>query len=120
MRNQLFTDMVCAQMEHCTSTLLRKGKEYSTEDDRLVNFYQAATLQQITPEKALLGMLSKHIISIYDMVKSERPHDSDQWEEKIGDAINYLLILRALVFDTGKSGYSSMLPDEEENNTCGS
>jgi hypothetical protein len=42
----------------------------------------------------------KHIISVLDLIGDQaRGHHADQkmWEEKIGDAINYLILLEALV-----------------------
>ena len=43
-------------------------------------------------------MMSKHVISLYDMCYSSLLHfDMDQWDEKITDCINYLILLKALV-----------------------
>ena len=50
-----------------------------------------------TPKAALMGMLSKHLISVSDMCTDDRVCPKEQWDEKITDSINYLLILRALV-----------------------
>ena len=41
-------------------------------------------------------MLTKHIISIYDMVKTKKDYDIEKWDEKCIDSINYLLLLLAL------------------------
>ena len=82
-------------LEHCTNTLINKAKEYATED-RLHNFKIAATLQGITPIQALAGMMSKHTVSINDMCRGGE-YPLGMWDEKIGDSINYLLLLRALV-----------------------
>ncbi len=60
----------------------------------------AAGFQGITPEKALWGMATKHLVSISDMVSQGRDYSEDVWDEKIGDAINYLILLRAMVFDS--------------------
>ena len=79
-----------------------KKHQYATEDDRLQNFKRAGALQDITPEKALRGMMSKHLISISDMVddldKDGSP-DFDLWDEKLIDTINYCVLLRALLAD---------------------
>jgi hypothetical protein len=74
--------------------LADKGKEY-TRDDRLSNFKKAALAQGITPEKALRGMWFKHIISISDLI-DDLDHTIppyELWDEKITDAINYLILL---------------------------
>lgn len=43
-------------------------------------------------------MLAKHIVSLYDMCFADnavfRP---EEWDEKITDSINYLVLLRAIV-----------------------
>ena len=65
--------------------------------DRLGHFKKAATLMNTTPKAALLGMFSKHIISVSDMCMDDQPQPVEKWNEKITDSINYLLILRALV-----------------------
>lgn len=61
-------------------------------------FKTAASLQECTPERALAGMMAKHIISIYDMCFSEQAaYTQSMWDEKITDTLNYLFLLNALV-----------------------
>ena len=82
-----------------------KADEYAT-DDRLHNFKVAAELQNCTPIKALAGMMCKHTVSVYDLVndvENGKTVPIELWNEKIGDSINYLLLLTALI---------------EENNNC--
>ena len=84
---------------HCKDTLLKKHKEYATEDD-FHNFNVAAALQHITPEQALIGMMDKHVVSVHDLVNEHaegRQVTAEKWREKIGDNINYLLILWAMI-----------------------
>ncbi len=87
------------QIEHCWKLLFSKRKEYATADP-FHNFRRAADLQGITKEQALIGMMDKHVISVHDMVNEAAEGASfsaDKWQEKIGDNINYLLILWAMV-----------------------
>ena len=66
--------------------------------DRLSAFKIAASLQGCTPKAALAGMMSKHIVSLYDMCYSSLlQFDLEQWDEKITDCINYLILLKALI-----------------------
>lgn len=74
----------------------RKADEYAT-DDRLHNFKVAATLQNRIPRQALGGMLAKHTVSVFDMINSGETYSMAQWDEKIIDHINYLVLLRAIV-----------------------
>ena len=98
-----FNDVVIGQMERCKMLLITKGNEYAPEAmenikiDRLAHFKKAAMLMSTTPQIALMGMLVKHYISIMDMCLDEGDYLIEQWDEKITDSINYLLILRAIV-----------------------
>lgn len=76
----------------------RKTKEYTGDDpDRLGAFKAAAALQHTTPQRALAGMLAKHIVSLYDMCFDEEAvYPMDTWNEKITDSLNYLF-LKAIV-----------------------
>lgn len=110
-----FNTVVHMQIGLCENLLTSKGKEYATaaytgdstekaivtgrpEPDRLLHFKKAAAIINATPKEALLGMLSKHIVSVSDMcTDKETCYTLEKWEEKITDSINYLLILRAIV-----------------------
>ena len=53
---------------------------------------------QRTPQRALAGMLAKHIVSLYDMCFAEEAvYPMDTWDEKITDSLNYLFLLKAIV-----------------------
>jgi hypothetical protein len=98
-----FDDIVRGQIKLSEDVLLSKAAEYADDSDRLHNFRVAARLQDVTPEQALAGMMAKHSVSVYDMVRSGDDYPLEKWEEKIGDHINYLLLLKALVIDTGRA-----------------
>ena len=69
-------------------------------DDRLHNFKVAGKLQKCTPVKALGGMMAKHTVSVYDLIddyEQGKAISKEMWAEKIGDSINYLLLLTALL-----------------------
>lgn len=87
------------QVGRCAALLQRKSGEYAKSGaDRLASFRTAAALQGCSPEKALAGMLAKHIVSIYDMCRADSTHyDAEVWDEKITDSINYLILLKAIV-----------------------
>lgn len=116
MRLQEFIKLTNKMLNICKETLLSKSKEYSTEDDKLHNFKEAARRGK-TPEQALLGMDMKHRVSIEDLVddtKGLSPEQFlDKWspakvEEKIKDSINYLLLLNALIDERTKLYYNKM------------
>lgn len=80
--------------EDCKAILDVKAGEYAVGIDRLRNFKRAAALAIVEPETALLGMLNKHICSIYDFVDEiedeKQPRDLSKWHEKLVDAVNYI------------------------------
>ena len=94
-----FNDCIKLLFKNCEDTLVTKGKEYAPNRDRLDHFKKAAALLRTTPEKALLGQLTKHLVSIIDMTEEPTKYDFDKWIEKIGDSINYLALLFAVVFE---------------------
>lgn len=97
MTHEEFFSVIRDQVHRCDTVLLRKAGEYSTDDDRLVAFRKAAHLQGKTLAQAIVGQMSKHTVSIYDMVESGHSFTAEQWNEKITDHLNYLFLLRAAV-----------------------
>ena len=111
MKTERFENILSERLKKCIDTLSVKANEYATED-RLHNFKVAAELQNCTPITALAGMMAKHTVSVYDLIqKQEQGYvvTREMWEEKIGDSINYLILLSALVeekFDEETEGAS--------------
>lgn len=93
-----FGDILDAQFKRVRDVLVVKAAEYATED-RLANFKKAAHLRGVTQAQAITGMMVKHTVSIYDMVESDKTFTLDQWDEKITDHLNYLILLRAALVD---------------------
>lgn len=87
------------QVRKCEETLQNKRKEYTGDnEDRLSAFKVAASLQSCTPQRALVGMMAKHIVSLYDMCYAKKePFAKELWEEKITDSLNYLFLLAAII-----------------------
>ena len=99
MTNEEFEKIIGTAISRCMDTLKVKQGEYATED-RLHNFNVAAELQNCTPITALSGMMAKHTVSVYDLIQrheKDEPIPIELWREKIGDHINYLLLLTAMV-----------------------
>lgn len=99
MDNVEFVEILERQITLTREVLVGKAREYASDVDRLHNFKVAAEIIQSTPLKALWGMEAKHLTSLSDMVNSEKSYPAAVWDEKIGDSINYLILLRALVVD---------------------
>lgn len=99
MNTENFNKIIHEQIERCENTLCKKADEYAT-DDRLHNFKVAAEIQKCLPTTALAGMMAKHTVSVYDMLRGleeGKSYPVELWNEKIGDSINYMLLLAAAV-----------------------
>lgn len=89
-----------AIIQHCMTGLIKKNIEYARDTDALSNFKRAGARLGCSPEEALIGMETKHSTSIVDMIHDLRynqHHPMPVWKEKIGDSINYLILLYALL-----------------------
>ena len=97
-----FNKVVESQLDRIRNVLVKKAAEYNLDEDRLSVFKHAAALSDETPEQALYGFMLKHIISVTDMVNSEKIYTEELWNEKITDICNYLILLQGLLRDTGR------------------
>jgi len=84
--------------------LKTKGKVYTGDKNRFKNFNEASDILQCEPEEALVGFMTKHIVWLFDFVRQLKSQQTvtkeeiSEVNEKIGDTINYLLILNAMLF----------------------
>jgi len=104
MQAQTFDAIVASRCEKIQTVLMTKAEEYASDDDRLHNFKLAARLypSETTAEDALWGMMAKHLVSVLDIVAATKRGASPPAalrDEKIGDAINYLILLEALLIE---------------------
>lgn len=100
MQNERFEKCFEARVDLCRRVLIGKNTDYARNNDKLHNFREVAKIEKITIEQAAQGMLVKHWQSIRDLLgdlDKGQYHSLDVWEEKLGDALNYLFILRAMV-----------------------
>lgn len=108
MESKIFSALVKKRLDHIMQTLVVKGEEYARGEDRLSNFKRAADLKQTTPERALEGMVTKQIVSMYDFLDdldSNIHHTEKEWLEKLGDIRIYSLLLEGLLAE--RYGWSS-------------
>jgi len=99
MNTKKFNEIVEGCKAHISSVLAYKAEEYA-RGDRLSNFKSAGRRLDCTPERALIFFREKHEVSILDIVndidKGDLP-EHNLLSEKIGDSINYLILLKALI-----------------------
>ena len=100
MNIEQFNNLLDERITRTKNVLSNKSKEYSTEQDKLHNFKVAGRRLNCTPERALIGMKEKHSVSISDIIdkldKGILPTE-ELINEKIGDEINYWILLEALL-----------------------
>lgn len=77
----------------------KKRNEYANLNDVLINFKRAASFLEQTPLQALFGMLTKHLISLRDIVIEQKTVPLELFQEKITDTINYLILLEGLFIE---------------------
>ena len=100
-----FDDVVDARMWKIIDTLTLKSREYAVDGNRFHNFDAAGDIVfeatgdrgNSTPELALRGMMMKHIVSVFDLIDAKDEVTVELIDEKIGDTINYLILLEGLL-----------------------
>lgn len=113
MKDSKFNAVIDDTLNAAREMLTRKSSGYSTGEDRLKNFRTGAALNNLTMEQVCWGMATKHIVSIRDMVMSGATYSAEVWDEKLGDAINYLAILKAITVETDPQ--TKVLEDLRDN-----
>lgn len=111
MNQERFERLVDAAIAELRDLLIVKGGEYAGSEDRLANFKRGAQLTGASAQQVLFIYLSKHYDAIATYIRdratgTERRR-SEPIEGRIHDAINYLLLLEALVVED----------EEREHNT---
>ena len=97
MNHKEFNDVVTKELDYVRELLCSKSKEYDFGEDRFHSFKIGGQLQGISQEKCLLGYLTKHIVSIYDMCGKVEEFSFEKFQEKITDYINYGLLLLGMI-----------------------
>lgn len=92
-----FDKILQERIEQMQLILGNKSKEYAQDGDRLFNFRLAASINDTTMSVALWGMATKHLVSVMDLVMGRLPVSNAMVNEKIGDLINYLVLLEAIL-----------------------
>lgn len=91
-----FDQVVDDRIQKIRNTLSKKAGEYATSGNKFHNFDVAGRISDSPPEQALFGMMLKHIVSVMDIVESGITTEA-QLDEKIGDTINYLILLEGIM-----------------------
>ena len=79
-----------------------KGKEYSTDADRLANFKKLAEETGVSDVCVCWIFLKKHLDSIASFVRTGKEFSEESIYSRIKDARIYLALMRALIEDGKK------------------
>ncbi len=99
MNTETFNEVVEGRIASIKTVLASKAEEYA-RGDRLSNFKKAGRRMDVSPERALMYFREKHEVSIMDIVDdldSGYLPTRKLLKEKLGDSINYLILLEALI-----------------------
>ena len=96
-----FNELLEQRFEKTCNVLVVKNKEYGLDEDVLHSFRDQADMSMHnTPPAVAWELLVKHLYSIRRMVSefeaTGMPPTTELTDEKIGDAINYLVLIEAL------------------------
>ena len=110
MNKEDFNKIVERRVELINSVLNSKGKEYGADKDAFHNFNSGVGIGfSDSREKLAWEYMTKHLQSIKDLIdsvsKGNLPKE-EVLEEKIGDAINYLILIEGMI----KENYVKELP----------
>ena len=99
MTSEEFDALLERRISRTRAVLASKAGEYATGHDRLHNFNRASVLRGKPAPSVLLGMLIKHWVSLEDLVDGMKhgPLSEAVIDEKVGDAVNYLILLEAVL-----------------------
>lgn len=99
MTREEFSKKVEKRIDLIRQTLLTKHKEYAKDDNVFRNFDEAAGGFSLhsTSAEVLWSYMTKHLVSIKDIVAENKAADPAVISEKIGDVINYLILLEAML-----------------------
>lgn len=96
-----FQELVERRAKLTWKVLVKKGKEYATTDRAMDSFHEQADMSMHSePTSVAWELMVKHLYSVRRMISEyeetgQLPTDY-MLDEKIGDAINYLILIEAL------------------------
>lgn len=102
MKIEEFNRIVDARTKKIKAVLVQKAKEYAQDNDRLHNFKVAARIKGSTQQQALWDFAVKHLVSIIDLIEGRLEPTEAIVNEKVGDMINYLILLEAVFAEERK------------------
>jgi len=96
-----FNKLVDKRKELIESVLQKKGAEYADDVNVFHNFEEGAKMSfHSNREMVAWEYMIKHLQSIKDMISNNKPYSEHVIREKFGDAINYFILMEAMMLET--------------------
>jgi hypothetical protein len=95
MKKEAFDLNLNELFDEIKTILADKSEGYAnrkTTDDRLYNFKAQAEFLHSKPQRELLSLYMKHFIVIRDWIVSGQEYTYNEFEERVIDCINYLIL----------------------------
>jgi len=102
MNNERFIAYIEATFKNCLQLVKTKNKDYGATEDALANFRKSVNVG-VAPERAILVRLSDKISRISTLLANEAEVSDETIDDTIHDAINYLAILRVIIWNERES-----------------
>lgn len=109
MTPEKFHQVLVQRTNQMQGTLGVKAKEYALDGDRLYNFKAAARLKGETPAQSLWGIAIKHLVCVIDMVENRLEPTRKNIDDHLGDMVNYLVLLEALLEEANEDATKTSL-----------
>lgn len=100
MKLEIFNEFLELEWQKIQKIMGFKNREYARGGDKLSNFKAASRFRSKAPETMCFEYCTKHLVSLSDLVNDLEQnihHPLALWSEKCTDAINYILLLNALL-----------------------
>jgi hypothetical protein len=99
MKRKDFNIVVESTLQSIADLLIKKGGEYANDQEVFHNFISASKKLDVSKEKALQGMMIKHVVSIDDLIDNRVAATPAIVNEKINDNIAYLILLKGMLLE---------------------
>lgn len=100
MTNEVFYQLMKDVFSKAEAIAKTKGADYTKgSEDALANFKEGGKDVAVEPIKVCWIFMNKHYQAITNYVKTNGQSESEPIEERIKDAINYLVLMQALIVE---------------------
>jgi len=98
LQQKFFSDFTTKMAE----LIFKKGDDYATEADRLINFKRSSFILGEKPEKAALHQIANKIARLSELLGGKIPKN-ESIEDSLLDCANYVILLAMIVQDSKPS-----------------